>query len=312
MAFHDKTEEDQYLNQRWSENITLTRIFAALIFLHSVYLTFIYYIYNVTFTVTVSILIYGIYIPISIIVLFLSFMQPLRHKWSRRLWYTAISIASIMVGTGIAVRTLFCRYGIEDPTHCTFEARPISNAEYAIIYVLMGPLLILNIFRNNLQYQIVAIIVMLAIVIWSLIVSREYELLLWFSLVFIVGAQFMAVMVERGRIVLERAKFISEINNKKLTKYLSQEIAEKTKAQEKAKDEEDKRTQFTNMLFHEMRVPLNSVILSLNDLEADDSLKGNIGDDAVENMERINSGLNAIINIINDSLDLRKMTQGKL
>ena len=176
----------------------------------------------------------------------------------------------------------------------------------------MGPLLILNIFRNNLKYQIVAIIVMLAIVIWSLIVSREHELLLWFSLVFIVGAQFMAVMVERGRIVLERAKFISEINNKKLTKYLSQEIAEKTKAQEKAKDEEEKRTQFTNMLFHEMRVLLNSVILSLNDLEADDSLKGNIGDDAVENMERINSGLNAIINIINDSLDLRKMTQGKL
>jgi signal transduction histidine kinase/CheY-like chemotaxis protein len=309
MSFHDKVEEQEYLNQQWNDNRKIIQIFAITIFIHSFYIVFIYNIYDVAFTPTLIVFVYGIYIPVSTLVLILSFLQPIRHHWSRVLWYISISIVSIMVGTGIGLRNIFCHYGVEPQHLCTTESRPVSNAEYAIIYVILGPLLVLNIFRNNLKYQMTAIVIMLIVVIWGLVVTRQHELLLWFSIVFIIGAQLMGILVERARNLLQRSKFISDINNRKLSDYLSREIVEKTKAQEKAKEEEDKRTQFTNMLFHEVRVPLNSVILSMNDLEAEDF---GLRPDALENMDRINSGLNAIINIINDSLDFRRMSEGKL
>ena len=63
------------------------------------------------------------------------------------------------------------------------------------------------------------------------------------------------------------------------------------------------------MLFHEMRVPLNTVILSMNDFENEDI---QMSPSTKENVERINNGLNTIINIINDSLDFRKMSEGKM
>jgi len=65
-------------------------------------------------------------------------------------------------------------------------------------------------------------------------------------------------------------------------------------------------------LFHEMRVPLNSVILSMNDIESDDTFKHSLSKDMLDNFERIDTGLNNIITILNDSLDFRKMSEGKL
>ena len=218
-----------------------------------------------------------------------------------------------MIAFFTLLKTFLCYYGIEAPQACSAEARPISDANYSIIYLLLGPFLILNVMNNRLKYQIPAIIIIIGMLILALIlVTPKKTVLTYFGLLFIVGAQIMAVLVYRSRERSQRYRFIVNAKNLRLTDELRHEIQAKTAAQMKALDEENKRTQFTNILFHEMRVPLNSVILSMNDIESDDSFKKTLNPDMLENFDRIDSGLNAIITVLNDSLDLRKMNEGKL
>ena len=99
------------------------------------------------------------------------FFKPFKRKWSRMLWYILVTIVSMMVGTGIAVKTLFCYYAIEPIQACTVEARPVANATYTILYILLGPLLALTIFRNDLRFQLVGVIIMLSLVIWAIVVT---------------------------------------------------------------------------------------------------------------------------------------------
>jgi len=217
-----------------------------------------------------------------------------------------------MIAFGIILRSFLCYYGVEPPVSCLEENRPISSANYSIIYILLGPFLVLNILNNDLRYQTPAILFMLGGVIWLIIlVTRPKTVLTYFGIVFIVGAQLMAILVSRARDKTARSRYVGEVNNVRLSQNLVVEIKEKTAAQAMAAEEEQKRMQFTNMLFHEMRVPLNSVMLSINDLETDDSLKHNLNPDVVENFERVNSGMNAIVSVLNDALDLRRMAEGR-
>jgi len=76
-------------------------------------------------------------------------------------------------------------------------------------------------------------------------------------------------------------------------------------------DAEQKRQNFTNYIFHEIRVPLNTIVLSTNYLEEDSSFTERITKDQLDIFNRIIQGLGSIEVILNDTLDFGKMTEGR-
>lgn len=70
----------------------------------------------------------------------------------------------------------------------------------------------------------------------------------------------------------------------------------------------DKIIDFTNYIFHEIRVPLNSVIIGNHNLIN----SGNIGEDELKNAQIIERSLYRITHILNDILDVQKIEKEKL
>ena len=312
MKFNDSVQEGRYNLTQWEADKRIIRFFSWTILANTVFLILVYYAFTKAITLSQQLLIWALYVPVSILVVVLAIVGPFSKQWILVLWYILITIASIMVAFGVLLRTFFCFYGIDPAYSCVAENRPISSANYSIIYLLLGPFLILNVMNNRVSYQIPAIVFIVALVIWGVLaVAPNKSLLTYFGLLFILGAQVMAIAIARSRERTQRARYMADVNNQRLSNSLLVEVAEKTEAQEKAKEEENRRTQFTTMLFHEMRVPLNSIILSINDLQSDPEVIKTLGADARETLKNISDGQNAIVTILNDSLDFRKMNEGK-
>lgn len=315
MRFQDAEEEQDFLQMQWQGDKNIIRLFALTVVAHSGYLLIPYYVgFTGTRALSSILLLWGIYIPLPILIVISAFGDPFKRgrRKVRALWYFSITVLSIMVAFGVLLRTIFCYYGVDPPDSCSVESRPVSSANYSIIYLLLGPFLILNVMNNRRSYELPAIVLVIAMTVWVIIITPNKNFLTYFGLLFIVGAQAMALLVSRSREKTQRSRFVSDTRNVKLSEDLRQEVQQKTAAQIKAQDEENKRTQFTNMLFHEMRVPLNTVILSMNDIESDDTFRHTLSKDMLDNFDRIDHGLNAIITVLNDSLDFRKMSEGKL
>lgn len=303
MRFRDPIQEREFLAEDWNSNRYIIPIFAVLILLHTIYLIVITFTITAVVTQYVLILLFGMVVPVTITIIILVFVRPFRRRWTTIAWYTAITIASIMVTFFISSRTLLCHYGFEPPDSCVVQNRPVLNSSYASIYILLGPLLVLTIFNNRLSYQIPAILLALLLYIWVSVVTTDPNntqqvVLMYTGFGFVIGAQGMALLVSRSRQQSQRERYLSDIR--------------RNQAEAKARDEEKKRTQFTNMLFHEIRIPLNNVILSLNDIETDEDFQRIVPAHIQESLERISVGLHDMIVIINDSLDFRKMSEGKL
>lgn len=312
MKFRDNRDEDRYRQQTWQDNKSVIRAFSIVTFVHTLYLISVNYGSNVIWTPFTYFLTYGIYVPVPIAIIVLAYVNPYRRKEVTRLWYLLLTIASVMLAIGIALRGVLCFYRIENPQSCTAMNRPVSSADYSIIYILLGPFLFLTVMRNSIRYELIGIILSIALLLFLVIISSPLTILTFVGFIFIIGAYVMGIVISRNREKAERKRYISDMRNVRLGEDLQMEIIKKTEAQKRAKQEEDRRTQFTSILFHEMRVPLNAVVLSMNDLDSDELLKSELHEDAKENLERIDTGLKTILNILNDSLDIRKMEEGKM
>lgn len=305
-------EKQAYLNRQWEDNKYFIRVFSLILLIHTVYIILVDYVFFPgTGTLLVTLIVFIIYVPVTIGVVALSFLNPLRHAAIRYLWYTLLSIASIMLAFGIILKTLLCYYGVENQASCAPSNRPIASAEYSVIYLTLGPILFLIFMKNNIYFQAVASTLILLLVIFTIIVLGNVNLISIFSIIFFVGAQALWIAAAWNSERVSERWFLADRQLSTLNQSLGQEIEEKNRAQERAAAEEQKRMQFTSVLFHEMRVPLNAVLLSFNDLDSDERFKHSISKEANENLERISSGLNSIINILNDSLDLRKIEEGR-
>jgi signal transduction histidine kinase/ActR/RegA family two-component response regulator len=312
MKFSNKDDRDRYFKRQWEEQRRVIRGFAIVNLLHTGYITLQFYVSDIIFTPLTYVLLYGLYYPVSIAVVALAYLYPYRSLWLRRIWYILLSALGTMIGAGVILKTLFCAKGIDPPETCTPANRPVSGSNVAVVYILLGPFLVLVVMRNAIRYQLPFITVVVAATIYTLVdTAPELNLIAYFTMLIIIGSQLMGVLVSYNRDNVERSRYQSEQSNISLTENLRGEVLERTKAEKKAKEAEERRAQFTSVLFHEMRIPLNSVVLSMNDLETEDVRK-NLPPEQVENLERINSGLNSIIGIINETLDLRKLDEGKM
>ena len=310
-AFTDATAEREYLERQWEDGKQIIRTLAFIILAHTIFLIVVNLLAGTPSAATYAFL-FAVQVPFSLMVVIGSYMKPFSYEyssWRQHVWFFVISVVSVMVAATTNLRSLLCDYGLE--TKCSAAERPVGSNEFRVVYIVLGPFLILNTMINDLRYQIPAIMVDIVLSVWA-VVMRSNPPMVYPNIVFIVGCQIIAIGMYVLRQRVGRARFLAELDNQKLSRTLQEEVREKTEAQQKAREEESKRNLFTNMVFHDMRVPLNSVVLSINDLEADENFHSGEHDDVLENLARINTGLQSVITILDDTLDFRRLVEGRI
>ena len=107
------------------------------------------------------------------------------------------------------------------------------------------------------------------------------------------------------------ARMLVEMESRRRTALtLESQIQETKRARMSENMADTQRTQFTSYIFHEIRVPLNAISLSWELLNSDEKLL--MDDSQRELILRVKKGLDSIETILNDTLDFRKMSDGKL
>ncbi len=308
----DERDKEQFLFEGWERNKWVIHMFATIVLIHSIYVNVVYSaVYNTT--PYRNGIVYGILYPVSLAVLLMSFFNPLSHPIVRVIWYMLLSIEGIMMTVQISIKDLLCYYKLEVASSCDIRYKPLAELQW--VYAIVGPLLILTMMRNYRPTQLVASLFMFTLVIWSVATGNNLaasQFIQWSEVGFAVGANVLALVVVGQRESDEQNIFVKRTANERLQQNLLAEITARTVAQRKAMLEEEKRNQFTSYIFHEIRNPLNTIILSMELLDIDEEFHRALNASMSENMSRIKVALISIESIINDTLDLRKMNEGKL
>lgn len=96
---------------------------------------------------------------------------------------------------------------------------------------------------------------------------------------------------------------------------LREQLKAQYKATQKAQVAEsrasDSKKRFVNYIFHEVRVPLNTSLLALQNLVGEEVFK-DIGEEQVELVDVLQSSLGMMEKVLNDVLDFNRMEAGKL
>ena len=299
-----------FQNVWWKRNKTLGRIVGIVFVLHIVFLIAVIAIILSPMLQNLFLILdlFAVLLPTAIGIAVFTFLSPLRHWWSRHLWFIILSIHSIALVTMTNLYSIICYYnlslGICDIARQTGAENASDSVGNSTYYLVLGPFLALIVFRNHSVYQTVAMAISIATYIW-VIILRSNRLQSWVSVVLTLGAFGIAFAVKR---VQEKNDYDAYILENKL----QTEVAATKEAQRKKEIADIQKEQFTSFVFHEIRNPLNTVILSSNILDTSDSFKHSLSTDQDENFQRIRFGLSSIENVINDTLDFRRSQSGRL
>lgn len=303
-AFPDRDKEKRFQESLWSLNRPLYASFAIGNALHTVYIILLLFFGSSTVVTPYSYtVIFGVLTPLCILLLILTFHAPHRSRRMRVLWNVVLAAISVAMGTISSLRTVLCYYRLERAAGCPLANRP--NAANSLYYAILGPLLALLVTRLNRVVASASFLILMILQVWATTATQQDSITSWFILLFSTGAFIFAFLVNYFMERNDRLLFQTNVT-------LLEEVVERKQAQAKALEAEQDRAKFTNYIFHEIRVPLNTVIQSENLLESDEAFLRKIGPEAMECISRIRSGLGSIETIINDSLDLRRLSEGKL
>lgn len=284
----------------WNRDKRLIQAVAIIFLLHAIFFTVLIYVILPTIIGDwyVDVFLLGLLVPLSALILLLSFLQPLRHKVSRYLWYWALSINSVLLMVLIFSYRLFCFYGVV----ATFCMPSQGSSQQAFVnisfYAILGPLLTLVILRNEYKLQLFFVLFALVVYVWALIQSNP-NATAWLSLALLIGAYVISFVSRYLQEKRDREEF-------ELVRDLQEEIEAKVKAQNLQELAETQRDQFTSYIFHEIRVPMNAVVLGVNVLDGEQVYKN---PEQAAQFEQLKSSLNDIENVINDTLDYRRTSR---
>lgn len=301
--FLDENKEDLYLQNIWEQNKYAVQILSIIQLVHLIYLT-IYSLVLQPLIIFNGLFLFGIYLPITLIVLVLSFWKnggPTKSVYLRQFWYIILTICCFMIYFSITLKNRLC-YLKDQPEHtCSITNRPglISFQ----IFSLIGPILFLLVYRVP-RYLI--LIGMIIGIIFSSVVEYldgNYQITA-ITFIFQIGSYFFWMYLSYNQENSERSNFNLQFE-------LKEQITKVNASMLREREMDRKRTQFTSYIFHEVRVPLNTVVLNLNLMENDDLFMKKLSEPDLEYIDRLKSGLNYVENILNDALDFRKMSEGK-
>lgn len=324
----DKDQEKLYRKTEWTTHSFLIKIIILAFLVHIVYFT-VFSIVSVDYTTPfVYGIDFGLFLPVSLALFVQSTFSPLKTSLRRHIWYFFLGVNSVMIAFSISLKTILCSYSLQPSFVCTSASRPLSQTFY--LYAVMGPVLTLSIFRIARLYQLFFCTCLLVVFSWVITITNP-TVTGYFSIAFLIGAHLMGFLISRSNEIASRASFkkdyrisqeikeristekklLSEVEFRKQTALsLERQVLETMRARENESIADSKRTQFTSYIFHEIRVPLNAISLSWELLNSDEKLI--LDSSQRELITRVKKGLDSIETILNDTLDFRKMSDGKL
>lgn len=309
LKFPDKKLEAEYNLFIWNENKTIIRLLlSGGLFVNAAYVLTTLLITK-TQQVLLSFIFQGVFLfPVTIALFILCLDHPLRNITTQTIWYILLSLNSIMISMASVTKTLSCYYHREPFTSCETGARPTLSSLF--LYAILGPFLMLLICKNSPIFQALILLPFLVAFIWNVSVLNN-NLSGWVSLIFLFGSYVMIFLIYYQQEKASRANFMYAIKTEENRKKLEHAIEETNLARQAEQESEQKRKNFTNYIFHEIRVPLNTIVLSTNYLEEDQAFNSSITKDQLDVFSRIMQGLSSIGMILNDTLDFGKMTEGR-
>jgi signal transduction histidine kinase len=282
--------------EKWKRNETVCRVFAFIVIGHNILLLVITLVYQYSadyFTRLSSVIFFSIVFPTTILHIVLTFTNPMRHLWTKYLWFTMLSVTSVMVTIASIIAGYVCFNSSIDKNVCMASTKPLTGN--VSIYAVMGPILLSVITRNNWIFQSVAVGIMILFYIVLVDINQSFNTLIpWVTVAFILGSSIFGIAIayhmDKADLDLIRA------------------FREKTHAQEAAAQVEHQKVAFTSYIMHEIRNPLQNCIQVI-DIR---SMTPNSVEGFADDFEKIRHELITIGTIVNDSLDISRMDQTKL
>jgi signal transduction histidine kinase/CheY-like chemotaxis protein len=247
------------------------------------------------------VMILSISIPFSIGLIGVSLVSSFRGRPPWRVWNAVLAVVSVMSAFIVSLRSLLCFYGSEPTSSCDLEAR--AGLWNLPIYASLGPLLSMTIGHLDRRAALLAFLPLATLLTWNTATFYRNAPVSWFTLAFQLGAFLLGFAASAVMESDRRSLFLSN-------KSLLQEVDRRRVAERAAMRAQEDRTRFTNYIFHEIRVPLNTAILSLNLLESSEELNAVSTPDLAQDITRLRAGLGSVEVIINDALDFCRMAQG--
>ncbi|KAI8817400.1 uncharacterized protein EV422DRAFT_223174 [Fimicolochytrium jonesii] len=224
---------------------------------------------------------FGLLGPLSVVAAIGSF----RKDWQKsRIWDFLLMLNSVAWVVVALIEDHRCR---NDPVpECATDNYPTRANEG--LYITFGPFIQLYIF--NTHKGLYGFVLFLTDLYLGILVfmgdSSQFTLYILIT-VFQIFMFIFAIILDNHR----RTSFKLQVD-------LNNEILE-------TKRVEEKKRQLTGYVFHEIRVPLNTLIQSVNLLE-----KGGAKDYDASLIEVLNTGLRSIETLLNDVLDFQKIAEG--
>lgn len=248
--------------------------------------------------------IFGLHPIITVAIICLSISNPKQSPTKTAFWNLLTSMNALLISFMLLLQSLLCVLNMEknQPT-CLTQVLTGTFTAYSVV----GPIVSLIVYRTNRVYMTSAFGIFYFTYVAVMVVRAEIvdiPIAQWFLFIFILFSYFLAFLMN---VNIEK----SEVDNFNTNNQLITSIELQRLAQESEQLVTKRTTDFTNYIFHEIRVPLNVSNLSLNLLDDDYEFKNKLNTEQYDNINRIKEGLSSVEIIINDTLDFNKMRDGK-
>jgi signal transduction histidine kinase/ActR/RegA family two-component response regulator len=299
LDFDNPHTELDYLQNRWYDTRTLKRVIVWGIGFHNILVM----IEQLVFTrmdliniISISVL----WIIMLFALYFLYFLYPITRK-RITVWWLLITVLSIIYGLFINMKSLICYYNPLVNLDCLTVDRPRLRFEY--YYLVLGPIFALLVLDNNRTFEVFGLLVLTIIYIWSAIVSGLDIGSVLVDICLVIGAFIAIIYVSYIYEKISRHVYV-------LNKQLEKENNDRKRAEELQREESQKRMNFTNYIFHELRVPLNALMLNISYLERDDDFLSKLTHEEKQVFDSLDLNLGSMETILTDSLDYEKLSRG--
>lgn len=317
LVFENNEDEYAYWLSRWNATKTIKAVILSGTVIHNILAMIELFIVTVKYD-AINVLATTFRWLFTLVLAILFIYGPLvpsrRTHWI--LWMLTASLLSIVTAFFIDIKTVMCYYKVSGLTcEPTVTNRPRLRFRY--LYNILGPAVLLIVFNNDWRWQFGFTTVVLVTMTYATVISYTSLTTIltdvWMTYGSIALFFYLAYVNEvKWRANFMLTKTLKEKNRKKqqLTSALEKEIQDKQRALQLLSTESHKRQKFMSYIFHEIRVPLNSLMLTLAYLETDETFMKKLSVDEQEQMTSVIPNLEAIEGILTDSLDYEKLSKG--
>ena len=253
-------------------------------------------------TVWFYIILFGIIIPLTLALTILCFTGGYaRYHWY---WHLVSAITGIQFTLFLVLPVIFCSGGVTYLVNCHNVQSPPARV---ILYLTLGPLFTLLIFKTNRFISLVACFTAFSFSIIALAGSLTHVLVIASGLFFcglFLWIHLISYWFER----MDRENFLLRDQIAGRSQELSSQIQATREAEEKGRREYNSKKNIVSFIFHEVRVPFNTLVLGLSNMETD-GVFGHLKPDQLEVFEVVKASVQMMENVLNDVLDFQKMEE---